>query len=78
MKTILADWQAQGITSVLHEKRGGYSNQTKTLCALAPKRLREGFQSEFPIGQATACDLPSISVQPPLFGPFGLGHDCAD
>ncbi|MCP3970216.1 MAG: FAD-binding oxidoreductase [Rhodobacteraceae bacterium] len=37
MKGIFADWQAQHITSVLHEKRGGYSNQTKTMYALADK-----------------------------------------
>ncbi len=37
MKGIFNDWQAQGITSVLHEKRGGYSNQTKTMYALADK-----------------------------------------
>ena len=37
MKGIFSDWQAQGITSVLHEKRGGFSNQTKTLYALADK-----------------------------------------
>lgn len=37
MKGIFGDWQAQGITSVLHEKRGGFSNQTKTMYALADK-----------------------------------------
>lgn len=37
MRGIFDDWQAQGITSVLHEKRGGYSNQTKTMYALADK-----------------------------------------
>lgn len=37
MKTYFDDWQAKGITSVLHEKRGGYSNQTKTMYALADK-----------------------------------------
>lgn len=37
MKGIFSDWQAQGITSVLHEKRGGFSNQTKTLYTLADK-----------------------------------------
>ena len=37
MKDVFADWQAQNITSVLHEKRGGYSNQTKTMYALADK-----------------------------------------
>ncbi len=37
MRGIFNDWQAKGITSVLHEKRGGYSNQTKTMYALADK-----------------------------------------
>ncbi|MEM9329898.1 MAG: FAD-binding oxidoreductase [Pseudomonadota bacterium] len=37
MRGIFDDWQAQGITSVLHEKRGGFSNQTKTMYALADK-----------------------------------------
>ena len=37
MKTIFSDWQAKGITSVLHEKRGGFSNQTKTMYALVDK-----------------------------------------
>ena len=37
MRGFFGDWQAQNITSVLHEKRGGYSNQTKTMYALAGK-----------------------------------------
>ncbi len=37
MLEFFSDWQAQGITSVLHEKKGGYSNQTKTMYALAKK-----------------------------------------
>lgn len=37
MRGIFGDWQAQNITSVLHEKRGGFSNQTKTMYALASK-----------------------------------------
>lgn len=37
MRGYFDDWQAQGITSVLHEKRGGYSNQTKTLYGIADK-----------------------------------------
>ena len=37
MEGIFSDWQAQNITSVLHEKRGGYSNQTKTMYALAKR-----------------------------------------
>lgn len=37
MKSIFDDWQAQGITSVLHEKKGGYANNTKAIYALAEK-----------------------------------------
>ena len=37
MKTIFDDWQAQGITSVLHEKKGGYANNTSSIYALAKK-----------------------------------------
>ena len=37
MRGFFDDWQAQEITSVLHEKRGGYSNQTKTMYSLAQK-----------------------------------------
>ena len=37
MKGIFSDWRAQGITSVLHEKRGGYANNTKAIYGLAKK-----------------------------------------
>lgn len=37
MRGFFGDWQAQGITSVLHEKRGGFSNQTKAMYAMADK-----------------------------------------
>ncbi|MDJ0956791.1 MAG: FAD-binding oxidoreductase [Arenicellales bacterium] len=42
MKSIFEDWQAQNITSVLHEKRGGYANNTKSLYGLADKTEAEG------------------------------------
>lgn len=42
MKTLFDDWQAQGITSVLHEKRGGYANNTRSLYGLAGKAEAEG------------------------------------
>ena len=42
MKGIFHDWQAQGITSVLHEKKGGYANNTKALYGLAGKAESEG------------------------------------
>ena len=37
MRGLFDDWQAQGITSVLHEKRGGYANNTKSMYGLAGK-----------------------------------------
>jgi glycine/D-amino acid oxidase-like deaminating enzyme len=37
MKGLFDDWQAKGITSVLHEKRGGYANNTKSIYGLAKK-----------------------------------------
>ncbi len=37
MKNIFDDWQAKGITSVLHEKKGGYANNTSSIYALAKK-----------------------------------------
>ncbi len=37
MKNMLDDWQARGITSVLHEKKGGYANNTASMYGLATK-----------------------------------------
>ena len=37
MKGLFDDWQAKGVTSVLHEKRGGYANNTAALYGLANK-----------------------------------------
>lgn len=42
MKGIFSDWQAQNITSVLHEKRGGYANNTKAMYGLTAKVEEEG------------------------------------
>jgi glycine/D-amino acid oxidase-like deaminating enzyme len=42
MKEILHDWRAQGITSVLHEKKGGYANNTASIYGLAKKAEDEG------------------------------------
>jgi glycine/D-amino acid oxidase-like deaminating enzyme len=50
MKGIFDDWQATGITSVLHEKRGGYANNTASIYGLATKaeaagvRIMTGFE----------------------------------
>ena len=42
MKGLFHDWQAQGITSVLHEKKGGFANNTKSLYGLASKAEAQG------------------------------------
>ena len=42
MLNIFHDWQAQGITSVLHEESGGYANNKKSLQGLAAKAQIEG------------------------------------
>ncbi len=42
MTGLFDDWQAKGITSVLHEKRGGYANNTASLYGLANKAEAEG------------------------------------
>jgi glycine/D-amino acid oxidase-like deaminating enzyme len=42
MQGIFSDWQAKGITSVLHEKKGGYANNTAAMYGLAKKAEAEG------------------------------------
>ena len=42
MQNILHDWQAKGITSVLHEKKGGYANNTAAIYGLAGKAEAQG------------------------------------
>ncbi len=44
MKGIFHDWQAKGITSVLHEKKGGYANNMASMEGLAAKAQNEGVQ----------------------------------
>jgi glycine/D-amino acid oxidase-like deaminating enzyme len=42
MRGLLSDWRAPGITSVLHEKKGGYANNTSSIYGLASKAEAEG------------------------------------
>src|SRR5438874_9768238 len=42
MKGLFDDWQAKNITSVLHEKKGGYANNTASIYGLASKAEAEG------------------------------------
>ncbi len=44
MKGIFDDWQAQGITSVLHEKKGGYAFNKDSIKALESKSTSNGVQ----------------------------------
>ena len=42
MKNIFDDWQAKGITSVLHEKKGGYAFNKPSIKALEKKAVNNG------------------------------------
>ncbi len=42
MRGLFDDWQAKNITSVLHEKRGGYANNRASMRGLAAKAERQG------------------------------------
>ena len=42
MKSLFSDWQARGITSVLHEHKGGYANNRASMQGLAAKARDEG------------------------------------
>ncbi|MDQ5874118.1 MAG: FAD-binding oxidoreductase, partial [Actinomycetota bacterium] len=44
MRDIFFDWQAQGITCVLHERRGGYANNVASMRGLADKAQAEGVE----------------------------------
>ena len=54
MKALFHDWRAEGITSVLHEKKGGYSNNTKAMYGLAGKAESEGVRI------VTGCEVVAI------------------
>ena len=44
MKGMFDDWQAQGITSILHEKKGGYAFNKDSIKALEKKSTSNGVQ----------------------------------
>lgn len=46
MKDMFTDWQAQNITSVLHEKKGGYANNMRSMEGLAKLARAEGVKIE--------------------------------
>src|SRR6185369_11182160 len=44
MQGLFHDWQARNITSVLHEKRGGYANNMASMRGLAGKAAALGVE----------------------------------
>src|SRR5258708_13536382 len=42
MLNLFGDWQAPGITAILHEEKGGYANNVRSLRGLAAKAEAEG------------------------------------
>jgi len=44
LEAIFPDWQAKGVTSVLHEKKGGYANNLASLAGLEAKARALGVQ----------------------------------
>ncbi|MGI8900615.1 MAG: NAD(P)/FAD-dependent oxidoreductase [Nocardioides sp.] len=42
LRDLFGDWQAEGITNVLHEHRGGYANNRASMHGLADKAAAEG------------------------------------
>ncbi len=46
MKDMFTDWQAKNITSVLHEKKGGYANNMRSMEGLAALARAEGVRIE--------------------------------
>ena len=53
LRDLFGDWRARNITSVLHEKRGGYANNMASLRGLAAKAHAEGVR----IARATVTGL---------------------
>ena len=44
MKKFFSDWRAKGVTSILHEKRGGFANNIASMEGLAKKATDVGAQ----------------------------------
>src|SRR5262249_33974444 len=61
------DWQAPGVTAILHEKKGGYANNLRSLRGLAAKAEAEGVRI-----------VPGIPVTGPPADQRRRGHRGAD
>ena len=82
MRGMFHDWQAKNITSVLHEKRGGYANNQASLAGLERKTRAlgvdiiagvkvTGFRSEGGSGAITAVETDAGTI---ACGQFDLEH----
>src|SRR2546425_3472508 len=49
MGNLFPDWKAKGITSVLHEKKGGYAENMHSMRGLAGKAQAEGVEIRIPV-----------------------------
>lgn len=74
MRGIFDDWQAKGITSVLHEKKGGYANNRASIYGLATKAEAQdvriltgvkvnGFRAGSNSGQITAVETDRGTIR---------------
>jgi glycine/D-amino acid oxidase-like deaminating enzyme len=54
MKGLFSDWRAKGIHSVLHEKKGGYANNSRAIYGLAGKAEAAG------VSILTGCEVTGI------------------
>ena len=64
MKGLFDDWQAQGITSVLHEKRGGYANNMASLRGLAAKATAAGARIHEGVGSPASSSVTTAARSP--------------
>ncbi|CAN5715010.1 hypothetical protein BH23PSE1_BH23PSE1_00780 [soil metagenome] len=77
MRGLFSDWQAQGITSVLHEKRGGYANNTKSIDGLARKAQALGVRIIAGVtvtGFARESGSPAVKAVETDCGSIACGH----
>ena len=61
MQEIFFDWQARGITNILHEKRGGYANNKASMRGLATKAVAEGVRI-YPQTRVTGLSIDAGAV----------------
>src|SRR6266700_5418254 len=58
---MFGDWQARGISVILHEEKGGYANNVRSLRGLAAKAEAEGVRI-IPNGRVTGVDTSGGAV----------------